>query len=251
MLKMKDARISASIGPAPRVFPSGAAPRLGILMLDTRFPRPLGDIGNPASWPVPTLRKVVPRLAPGVVVQSAAGLRAAGVVPELRAALLELQAAGCQALTTSCGFLVLLQQELQAGLRVPLVSSSLLQLPELLAREQRVGVLTISAAHLGEQHLLAAGVARERLGDVVVQGVDPAGEFARAILGNDTQMDLEQAGIDVVAAAAELARRAPDVRSVVLECTNMPPYAERIAAATGLRMHSLLDAQVLLEALHP
>ena len=66
-------RISASNGPAPPVFPPGAAPRLGILMLDTRFPRPLGDIGNPASWPVPTLLKVVPRLGPEVVVQSAAG----------------------------------------------------------------------------------------------------------------------------------------------------------------------------------
>ncbi len=238
----KAQRISASCVPAPRVFPPGAAPRLGVLMLDTRFPRPLGDIGNPASWPVTTLLKVVPRLRPDVVVQSAAGLRAAGVLPQLRAALLELQEAGCAALTTSCGFLVLLQQGLQAGLRVPLVSSSLLQLQELLAREQRVGVLTISAAHLGEEHLLAAGVPRERLGDVVVQGVDPAGEFVRAILGNDTRMDLERAGADVVAGAVELARRAPDLRTLVLECTNMPAYADRIRAATGFRLFSLLDS---------
>ena len=234
-------RISASIGPAPPVFPLGPAGRLGILMLDTRFPRPLGDIGNPASWPVPTLLKVVPRLGPEVVVQSAAGLRAAGVLPELRAALLELQQAGCTALTTSCGFLVLLQQELQADLAVPLVSSSLLQLPDLLARERQVGVLTISAGHLGEEHLLAAGVPRERLVDVVVQGVDPRSDFVRAILGNDTHMDLERAGSDVVSAALELARRAPEVRTLVLECTNMPPYAQRIVAATALRVRSLLS----------
>ncbi|MCG2593074.1 aspartate/glutamate racemase family protein [Ramlibacter sp. XY19] len=214
-------------------------------MLDTRFPRPLGDIGNPASWPIPTLLKVVPRLAPGVVVQSAAGLRASGVLPQLQAALLALEEAGCEVLTTSCGFLVLLQQELQAALKVPLVSSSLLQLPALLARERRVGVLTISAAHLGEEHLLAAGVPRERLGDVVVQGVDPQGEFARPILGNDTRMDLEQAGADVAAAAVELKRRAPDLRTVVLECTNMPPYAQQLAEATGLRPLSLRDSIIV------
>jgi hypothetical protein len=247
----EEARITASIRPEPAVFPPDATPRLGILMLDTKFPRPLGDVGNPASWPVPTLLKVVPRLAPGVVVQSAAGLRAASVLPALRAALQELQEAGCSALTTSCGFLVLLQQELQAGLRVALVSSSLLQLPELLGRQQRVGVLTISAAHLGEEHLLAAGVPRERLGDVVIQGVDPHGEFARAILGNDTRMDLEQAGADVVAAALALARRAPDVRALVLECTNMPPYAQRVRAATGLRLFSLADSLALQSALSP
>jgi hypothetical protein len=157
-------------------------------------------------------------------------------------ALRELEAAGCAALTTSCGFLVLLQAELQAGLRVPLVSSSLLQLPDLLAREQRVGVLTIDSGSLGEQHLLAAGVPRERLADVVVQGVDPAGEFVRAILGNDTRMDLERAGFDVVAAAVALGRRAPDIRTLVLECTNMPPHARQVRDATGLHLLSLLDA---------
>jgi hypothetical protein len=119
-----DTRISARIAPAPPVFPPDGAARLGIAMLETRFPRPLGDIGNADSWPVATVLRVVPRLTAGVVVQSADGLRAAAVVPALRAALLELQATGCTALTTSCGFLVLLQDELQAGLRVPLVSSS-------------------------------------------------------------------------------------------------------------------------------
>ena len=241
-------RISASFEPAPPVFPLGAAARVGILMLDTRFPRPMGDIGNPLSWPVPVVTKVVPRLGPGVVVQSAAALRTAGMLPAMRAALLELQQAGCTALTTSCGFLVLLQRELQAGLNVPLVSSSLLQLPDLLAREQRVGVLTISAEHLGDEHLLAAGVPPERLGDVVVQGVDPGSEFARAILGNETEMDLARAGADVVAAALALKWRASDVRTVVLECTNMPPHADAVRAATGFEVLSLLDSPVLRAA---
>jgi hypothetical protein len=247
---MKDARISASIGPALPVFPPGAQPRIGILMLETRFPRPVGDVGNPASWPVPVLLRVVPGLAPGVVVQSAAALRAAGVVPALREALLQLQAAGCRVLTTSCGFLVLLQQELQAGLQVPLVSSSLLQLPQVLARERRVGVLTISAADLGEEHLLAAGVPRQRLSDVVVQGMPPDSEFVRCILGNRPTMDLARAGQEVVQAARELAARAPDLRTLVLECTNLPPHAEAIRQACGLRVRALADVAGLAGALH-
>jgi hypothetical protein len=214
-------------------------------MLDTRFPRPLGDIGNPASWPVPVLLKVVPRLAPDVVVQSAAGLRAADVVPAIAAAMFELQQAGCSAITTSCGFLVLLHDELQAQLSVPLVSSSLLQLPRLLEEDEQVGVLTISSKHLSQEHLLAAGVPLERLDDVLVQGVDAAGEFVAAILGNRPEMDFARAEADVVAAAVELKARAPRLRSVVLECTNMPPYAQAVRAATGLRLFSLLDAPEL------
>jgi hypothetical protein len=37
------------------------APPLGILMLDTNFARPLGDAGNPASWPFPVIIERVPR----------------------------------------------------------------------------------------------------------------------------------------------------------------------------------------------
>ena len=85
---------------------------------------------------------------------------------------------------------------------------------------------------------------------MLVEGVAPRSEFVRAILGNDATMDLEQAGADVVAAARALAGRAPDLRTLVLECTNMPPYADRIRAATGLRLRSLFDAAELRIALH-
>lgn len=230
--------------PASPEFPPGPRP-LGLMLLDTRFPRPLGDVGNPASWPVPVLARVVPDLLPRVAVQSAAGLRASGMLPAMVQAVRSLEAAGCAAITTSCGFLVLLQAELQAAVRVPVTTSSLLQLPELLRGEGRVGVLTISAQRLGREHLLAAGVAPDRLGDVVVQGMDPAGAFAGPILANETAMDLARAGDEVVAAAEALARRAPALRTLVLECTNMPPYAQRIRAATGLRVLSLFDAAEL------
>lgn len=215
------------------------------MLLDTRFPRPLGDVGNPASWPVPVHTCVVPDLLPRVAVQSAAGLRASGMLPAMVQAVQSLEAAGCAAITTSCGFLVLLQAELQAAVRVPVATSSLLQLPDLLREEGRVGVLTISAQRLGREHLLAAGVAPERLGDVVVQGMDPEGAFAGPILANEAAMDLARAGDEVVAAAEALARRVPGLRALVLECTNMPPYAQRIRAATGLRVLSLFDAAEL------
>ena len=83
---------------------------------------------------------------------------------------------------------------------------------------------------------------RERLRDVVVQGVDPAGEFATAILGNRGSMDLDKARDDVVAAAVVLKARAPGLHHVVLECTNMPPYADAVRAATGFTLHSLRDS---------
>lgn len=218
---------------------------MGIIMLDTRFPRPLGDIGHPDSFGFATRRGVVHGAWPAKVVASAAGLRSAQLVPPFVALARQLERDGARAITTSCGFLVLLQKELQAAVRVPVVTSSLLQLPALLAQEPQVGVLTISSRHLGADYLRAAGVPRARLADVPVQGVDAAGAFATAILGNLATMDLEQARNDVVAAALALKGRAPGVRTVVLECTNMPPYAQAIQEATGLAVRSLLDAPQL------
>lgn len=224
---MSGPRINANAGPGDSVLPPvRGGPQggfVGVLMLDTRFPRPVGDIGHPESLGRPVKHAVVDGAWPAKVVASAHSLRASGLAGEFIARARELEREGAQAITTSCGFLVLLQRELQHAISVPVVTSSLLHLPRLLEREPRVGVLTISAAHLGREHLMAAGVPPARLGDVIVQGVDPDGEFTRAILGNCTTMDLAQAQADVVSAALKLKARAPDLCTVVLECTNMPP----------------------------
>ncbi len=244
------------VGPAPdrrrqggRVADEGRF--LGILMLQTRFPRPPGDIGNPASFRVPTRRRVIARATAPQVVRDAAGLAAGGLLDAFTAAAVEFEREGAAAITTSCGFLVLFQRELQDAVRVPLVTSSLLMLPGLLASREQVGLLTISSEALGPEYLVAAGVPRERLPDVVIQGMDPRGEFATAILQDRPRMDAAQAGREAVEAARELKRRAPGVDIVVLECTNLPPFASRIEQATGLRTLSLLQCETLLRPFDP
>ncbi|CAN7601749.1 aspartate/glutamate racemase family protein [Polaromonas sp. LjRoot131] len=226
--------------------PSGETGFLGVVMLDTRFPRPPGDVGHPDTFGVPVRQRVVRGAWPGTIVQTAEGLRAAGMAPAFVQAVQALEAEGARAITTSCGFLVLLQAELQAAARVPVITSSLLQLPGLLAHQPRVGVLTISAAALGPEHLLAAGVPVSRLDDVVVQGLEPTGEFVTAILGNRDTLDIEKARRDVVHAAVALKQREPLLQAVVLECTNLPPYRQAIEAATGLKAWALTDDERLL-----
>jgi hypothetical protein len=212
---------------------------LGILMLDTQFPRPLGDVGHPETFGVPTHRDVFKGVWPAKVVTSAASMRQARLVPGFQGMVRSMQMRGVQAVTTSCGFLVLLQKELQAVTKLPVVTSSLLQLPALLLQEQKVGVLTISAGSLNSDYLRAAGVPKERLKDVIIQGMPPAGEFVTKILGNQPTLDLAQASSEAVAAALTLKECAPEIRSLVLECTNLPPYQAAIEAATGWKIFNL------------
>ncbi len=239
-----DARHSADSAESIRtIFPDGF---LGVVMLDTRFPRPEGDIGHPAAFGVPTRRCVITGAWPEKIVQSGAGLRKGRVVVPMLQLVRRLAQDGAKAITTSCGFLVLLQKEMQAQVSIPVVTSSLLQLPGLLAQHRKVGVLTISSSKLGAEHLKAAGVPRERLADVVVQGVAANTEFVVAILGNRADMSIEKAAADVVAAAVALKQREPSLQCVVLECTNMPPYRAAIEAATGLKTWTLVDDERLV-----
>jgi hypothetical protein len=221
---------------------TGTPPRiLGILMLDTQFPRPLGDVGHPDTFGVSVHMERIRGAFPDKVVTSAKRLRKEQLLPSFQGLVRNMQARGVKAITTSCGFLVLLQKELQAVAKIPVVTSSLLQLPALLAQQSQVGVLTISSAHLGQDHLRAAGVSVERLQDVLVQGVGQGTEFVSKILGNQPSMDLLQAEKDVLAAALALKARAPHLTTLVLECTNMPPYKAAIEEATGWQVRSLID----------
>lgn len=238
---MESSSIRASLGPVPPAFSPDAGP-LGLLLLDTRFVRAPGDLGRADSWPLDVIPHVVRDASPARIVRPSQQLLADACLPAFAQAARVLQAQGARAITTSCGFLVLLQAELQAAVQVPVATSSLLLLPGLLQSRQRVGVLTIDAASLGEAHLRSAGVPAGRLHDVVVQGVDPQSAFARGILGDQPEFDTASAGDDVVRAAVALRTRCPDVHALVLECTNMAPFADRVQADTGCSVASLVDA---------
>ena len=120
---------------------------LGVLMLDTRFTRFVGDIGNPASYDAPVLFEVVR----GATVDKIVPAKAPPLIEDFVAAGNRLIARGADAITTGCGFLVLNQAELAARLPVPVATSALLLIPtlmQLLPTEKRLGVLTFSARDL-------------------------------------------------------------------------------------------------------
>jgi len=211
----------------------------GVLMLDTQFPRWKGDIGCPDGWPVELRYQKVKGMFPKEIVRSSETLQKHDVLPFFVRAAEDLISQGVGGITTSCGFLILLQNELQSRLPVLVITSSLLLLPKLLADNATVGVLTMDELALGDAHFLAAGVLQKDLSRLRIQGVAPSEEFASAIMQNRLHMNFDAAQRSVVSAAVSLQKKSPGLRHVVLECTNMPPYAKAIEAATGWQLHSL------------
>ncbi len=209
-------------------------PTLGLLMLQTRFPRPPGDIGHPRTFAFPVRRRVVPGATPERVVR---GSDPAALQPFIDAARV-LVAEGCDAIGTSCGFLALWQRELQAALPVPVWTSSLLSLAEL--KDCRCGVLTIEAASLTAAHLQAVGADPA----TPVEGITPGSALHRTLLHDLPTLDEADAQAQVLAAAARLRQRHPDIDTLVLECTNLPPYAPALRRDSGL---PVWDVVTLLE----
>ena len=131
---------------------------VGILMLDTAFDRVPGDIGHPDTLPFDARYAVVGGASRARAVEQGAR----GLLEPFVAAGLRLAADGCGLITTSCGFLAVHQRALGAALPVPVVTSSLLALPELLATlapAEKVGVVTANATALTGAHLEGAGMA--------------------------------------------------------------------------------------------
>ena len=208
---------------------------LGILMLDARFPRIPGDMGHAGTWPFPVLYRVVRDATPARVVLDGA----AGLLPRFLDAAADLVAMGAEAVTTNCGFLSLFQAELAAHVRVPVATSSLMQVPwvqAMLPLGRRVGVVTVCAASLTPAHLLAAGVPL----DVPVAGTEGGREFHRVLIRAEAQdMDIALARQDVLDAGRDLVRRHTEVGAIVLECTNMPPYAAAMQAELGMPVYDI------------
>jgi hypothetical protein len=208
--------------------------RVGILMLETRFPRIPGDMGNAMTWPFPVLYKVVPGASPRRVVYD----KAQGLLDDFLEAAAELVRLGADGITTTCGFLSLYQRELAAHAGVPVAASSLMQVPlieRVLPPGKRAGVLTISAASLTRDHLRAAGADPE----TPVIGTDAGREFTRAILNDEPSLDCAAAERDIIDAGDELVARHPETGAVLLECTNMVPYARALSDHLRLPVYSI------------
>lgn len=209
---------------------------VGILMLDARFPRIPGDMGNALTWPFPVLYRVVRDASPDRVVRR----NAEGLLDAFISAGRELVADGADGITTNCGFLSLFQDEIGAALNVPVATSSLMQVPmvaKVLPAGRRPGILTVSGSTLSQQHLAAAGVDA----DCPVETTEGGREFTRVILENEPQMDVDLARQDNIEAALRLQSNHSDIGAIVLECTNMIPYAPDIRSATGLPVYSMLS----------
>lgn len=210
---------------------------IGVIMLETAFPRIPGDVGNPQTFPFPVVYHAVAGASPRRVVKEA---DPALLVPFIEAAR-ALERQGVRAIATSCGFLAVFQRQLADAVNVPVFASALLQIGlarNVIRHDQAVGIITADSGSLTAAHFAGVGISPM---PAAIVGMPPAGEFAAVFLGGKKALDVARCRQEMQTAAADLVRRHPNTGSIILECTNMPPYAADIRQATGLPVFDVVS----------
>lgn len=217
---------------------------IGVICMDASYTRFPGHIRNPNTFDFPVNYQVVQgATAERIVTQADPRL----LDPFIRAAQ-DLQAEGAAAITSACGFLVIFQEQLANAVTVPLYSSSLIQLPmvhRMIRQNQKVGLLVARKASLTRRHLAAIG--GEQI-PVCIAGMEEQPEFREVILqARRGELDAERLEREVLSQTHRLARDNPDMGALIIECTDLVPYAHTIQARIGA---PVFDIVTLTEMVH-
>lgn len=215
---------------------------IGVLSLESYFPKPPGHIKNPSSLPFTTNYEIITGLTIPVLLNNPSP----DMIAPLIAAARRLEKSGVKAITGSCGFLALFQNEIAAAVDVPVFVSSLVQ-ADLIHRMtgRPVGVLTASVDLLTTRHLAAVGAENTPL---VIEGMQDGTEFSDVILRNSrVDMDLKTIEAELLEASERLVARAPEVGAILLECTDLPPYAHSLQSRLNRPVFDIITLATMID----
>ncbi len=198
---------------------------IGVLCLESYYGKIPGHIKNATTFDFPVVYKVVEGATPEKIVKHGDKTLTDSFI---RAAQ-ELEKEGVNAITGSCGFLALIQREIADAVNVPVYISSLIQVPlvyRMLKSNQKVGLLVAQKKALTREHLLAVGAADI---PVCVAGMDGKEEFCDVIIDRKrSELDTEKLQKEVLEVVRNMQTQYPEMGALVIECTDLPPYACRI-----------------------
>lgn len=212
---------------------------VGIIMQERKFPRIPGDIGNAWTFNFPVKFHVLQELNFSSRKKLFDGDKE--FINIFIKAAKKLEEEGVRAITSSCGFIVSYQDIISNSVNIPVFTSSLLQIPliyKILRKDQKVGIITADATSkgLGLKHLKASGA--ENI-PVVIRGMENSEDF-KAISENRDNLDADLLMNDLVNVSIEMIKTNSDVGAILLECTNMSPYAKAIQEKVNLPVFDIV-----------
>ncbi len=202
---------------------------IGIVVLETWYPLLPGNVANASTFDFPVRYKIL---------REATVERIMGADPALLEMIIqaghEFEQEGVRAMVGACGYFANYQREAAGALKIPVFLSSLLQVPMIyraLKPEQQVGILVANSKALNRNMLEACGITSEI--PIRYLGMEDQPEF-RNILEYGGQFHYDRFEKEVVDRARQLVAENPDIGAIVLECSDLPPFAKSVQRAVKL-----------------
>lgn len=226
---------------------------IGILMLDLKAPLLPGNVGNAHSYDFPVRYKVMKGIPADWWCDEQGP-------DEERCKLFiqyakELEAEGVKAITTGCGYFAIYQQAAAKELSIPMFASPLLMAP-MISRmlpegKKRLGIICSGQTHLAQGDFLeTVGVDRSVI-PVAIDGMEDAQEFHNLYVTEEKSVaDYDLIEAEVLEVANRMIAQYPDIGAFLFECSDLPPFSQAVARATGrpvfdfIRMIELLQHSI-------
>jgi Asp/Glu/hydantoin racemase len=158
----------------------------------------------------------------------------------------ELQEEGVRAIVAGCGLTGMIQSHLQSVVEIPIFTSTLLYVPEIVAalpEGKRLGVITVGESFLrGHDNALFSecGIDEDTM-PLAIAGMYESEWADEWITMAAENYDPDVVGGALVKVAKKLVADYPDTGSILIECTDMPPWSDAVREATGLPVFDPVD----------
>ena len=204
---------------------------IGIILMESFMPFPPGCPGNATTFNYPVRYEVVK----GANMERLVYQGDKTLLQPFIDAGWKLVNEGVKAITGNCGFMVLYHDIMAKEFPVPVFMSSLLQLPfisRMIRPGEKVGIITANSKTLTEEHMKIAtnGVSVP----YVLSGMEGQKHFYDAIHAEKGELDFEAVEQEVVEVAQAMKKNDPAIQAILMECTDLPPYAAAVQEAVNL-----------------
>jgi len=203
----------------------------------------VGNSTNPATYPFP----VVFRRVKGANYHSVVQAPHIGLIDAMVNEGKKMVELGVRAIITSCGFNAIFQRELAKALPVPVFTSALMQIPFILASigGKKLAVITASKSTLRVEHFRAVGV--HDMQAIEIYGMEVMPEWSKISRFPNQPLAMEKVENEVVSLATLAKHEHPDLGAILLECTDLPPFANAVRKAVNLQVYDLLSMVALIQ----
>ncbi len=155
---------------------------------------------------------------------------------------------GVKAICSACGFLGNYHKIVSEAIDIPVAMSSLVQIPliqSLLKPNEKIGILTAGAESITDSLLENCNIKNKE--NLIIKDARYTKKFANAVVDMAGYMDNALANEEIASLAEEIVREHEDIGAILLEFSDMPPYAYEIQRRTR---RPVFDFITLINWLH-